>query len=164
MHTHFYSATKLSQASYDFVSHSLIMWHGRDRRGWRWQPSQLTPAAADERCVDVNIFVSTRSTVCVHRHLQRTGILSYHRRRRQQMRSRTRRRAFVDASASIYARMRSNVLTRTCRWTHLCEFTDAFMETFLSAHLCCTVCAVSYYSPRQTAGGKDRGGGCHTGV
>ena len=135
MHTHFYSAMKLSQASYDFVSHSIIMWHGHDRRGWRWQPSQLTPAAADERCVDVNIFVSTRSTVCVHRHLQRTGILSYYRRRRQQMRSRTRRRAFVDASTNIrtYAQQCADayVSVNTSVWVHRCVHGNVLVCTSL---------------------------------
>jgi len=46
------------------------------------------PAAADERCADSNI--SARNTVRTHRCLLRTGIPSYHRRRRQQMCSRKR--------------------------------------------------------------------------
>ena len=79
MHPHFYGAMKLSQASYDFISRSLM------------------PAAADERCADANIFTSARNTIRIHRRLQRTGILSYH---RQQMRFRTRRHASMDASTS----------------------------------------------------------------
>jgi len=141
-HPHFYSATKLSQASYDFISHSPITRHGRDP-----QPSRLMPVSADERCVGAIIFAATRNTVHVHRRLQRTDILSYHRRRRQQMRSWAHRHAFVDASANVRMYAQQSV-DEYVSATRLCEFTDAFTENSLSAHLCCAVCAVSYYSPR----------------
>ena len=105
-HPYFYGATERSQVSYDFISRSLIMRHGRDR---------------GSRCVHGH--VGMRLWTCGH----------------------------------------SSVLTRTCpSATCLCAFT----ETSLSAHLCCAVCAVSYYSnysPRWTAGGKGRAAGCHTG-
>ena len=48
-----------------------------------WRLSRLMPATADERCADANIFACARNTVCVRRRLQRIGIQSYHRRRRQ---------------------------------------------------------------------------------
>ena len=94
------------------------------------------PAAADEGCANTNIFASTRNTIHVHRHLQRTGILSYHRHHQQQMRSQTHRRALMDASTL-----------------------STFMDASLSAHLCCAVCTISSYSARRTAGGKERAAG-----
>jgi len=57
----FYGAMEWSQASYDFISHSLIM-----RRS----------ATADERSVEANIFASARNTVRIRRRLQRIGIQS----------------------------------------------------------------------------------------
>jgi len=138
MHPHFYGAMKLSQASYDFISRSLL------------------PAAADERCADANIFTSARNTICIHRHLQRTGILSYH---RQQMRFLTRRHASMDASTSstfmdASARKRKHIcadaevsvnastahLYVNASTAHLCAFTDAFTKTSLPAQLCCLDC------------------------
>jgi len=52
IHPHFYSATKLSQASYDFISHSPITRHGRDP-----QPSRLMPVSADERYVGATFLL-----------------------------------------------------------------------------------------------------------
>jgi len=70
------------------------------------------PDTGDERCAGANIFASARNTVCVHRRLKRTDIPSYHRWHRQQMHSRARRHAFVDASAlSTFTDASSNVRT-----------------------------------------------------
>ena len=132
---YFYDAVKLSQASYDFTSPSLIIVTAT--------ASRLMPATADERCAGANICASVRNTVRVHRRLQRTGVQSYHRRRQQQMHSRMRRcvaypSTFIDASTNV--RMYAQKCVNACvsvnaSTTRLCAFTDAVTETSLSAHL-----------------------------
>jgi len=97
MHPHFYGAVKLLQASYDFISHSLITWHGRDHGGRRhcrwevWTQTFLLPAEIP--------YTSTGGSRCVHGHVS--------------MHFRTRPRC-----PHLWTRMRSNVRTRTCLWTH----------------------------------------------
>ena len=136
-----------------------------EARPWPWRLSRLMPDTVDEMCAGANIFTFARNTVCVHRRLQRTGIPSYHRRHRQQMRSRTRWHAFVDASTFTDASANVHMYTQLCAdaymsvnasTTRLHAFTDVFTETASSTHLCCTVCAVSCYSPQRVAGGKVR--------
>ena len=97
MHPHFYGAVKLLQASYDFISRSLITWHGRDHGGRRhcrwevWTQAFLLPAEIP--------YASTGGSRCVHGHVS--------------MHFRTRPRC-----PHLWTRMRINVRTRTCLWTH----------------------------------------------
>ena len=145
MHPHFYGAMKPSQASYDFISRSLM------------------PAAADERCADANIFTSARNTIRIHRHLQRTGILSYN---RQQMRFLRRRHASMDASTSstfmdASARKRKHIcadaeVSVNASTAHLCAFTDAFTKTSLPAQLCCLDCLRRCPLLSPAYGGRER--------
>ena len=90
-HAHFYGAMERSQASYDFISRSLITQHSRDRGGRHdWCPP-LQMRDVQTQTFSLPPEISYTSTgVC---RLQRTGIPSYHRRRQQQMHSRMCRRA-----------------------------------------------------------------------
>jgi len=55
-HPYFYGATEWSQASYDFISSSLIMRHGRDRDGSRWRPINSVTALKELPRESANIW------------------------------------------------------------------------------------------------------------
>jgi len=55
-HPYFYGATEWSQASYDFISSSLIMRHGRDRDGSRWRPTNSVTALKEFPRESANIW------------------------------------------------------------------------------------------------------------
>jgi len=111
-HAHFYGAMERSQASYDFISRSLITQHSRDRGGRRdWCPP-LQMRDVQTQTFSLPPEISYASTgVC---RLQRTGIPSYHRRRQQQMHSRMCRRACVDMSTVTDASANIRTFAQQC--------------------------------------------------
>ena len=142
MHPHFYSAMKVSQASYDFISRSLIMpmaattaavaidacrcrWeicrrkHFRFRQKYRTHPQAsaegeypILPSVASAADAFTGVSMCLQSRLCCP-HLW--------------------------TRPQMYAYMRSNVLTRTCprtrSWMRLCAFTDVLVCTSLLCYL-----------------------------
>jgi len=175
MCTHTFTVQRSAQAFINYAAWPRL----RQLTVARWRPSRLTPATADERCADANIFASARNTICVRGRTQRISIQSYHRRHRQLRdittykcpQLKARKHSHPPQMLSISVQF-AEASVCNCRRTHVCVSVNVSVcihvhgNVLVHTSLLRCLCIQSFpnYSPWRVTRGKGRAAGCHTGA